>query len=69
MAPFDCTMRMTTSDGGSPSDRMMTFECLSSDNHERIDETLFGSYLPLIETVDAQAVRVLMSVPTTAQSN
>ena len=46
MAPFDCTMRMTTSDAGSPPDWMMTFECPSSDNHERIDETMYGSSLP-----------------------
>ena len=61
MAPFVCTMRMTTSDAGSPSDLMMTFGWPSSDNHERIDETMFGS-LPLIKTVDAQAAPVLMSV-------
>ena len=64
MAPFDCTMRMTISDAGSPSDWMMTSECPSSDNHERIDETLYGSSLPLIKTADAQAALVLMSVPT-----
>ena len=55
MAPFDCTMRMTTSDAGSPSDWMMTFECPSSDNHKRIDETMYGSSLPLTKTADAQA--------------
>ena len=64
LALFDCTMRMTTSDADSPSDRMMTFECPSSDNHERIDETMYGSSLPLINTADAQAAPVLMSVPT-----
>ena len=64
MAPFDCTMRMTISDAGSPSNWMMTFECPSSDNHERIDETMYGSSLPLIRTADAQAAPVLMSVPT-----
>ena len=64
MAPFDCTMRMTISDASSPSDWMMTFECPSSDNHERIDETMYGSSQPLIKTADAQAAPVLMSVPT-----
>ena len=53
MTPFDCTMRMTTSDAGAPSDWMMTIECPSSDNHERSEETMYGSSLPLIKTVDA----------------
>ena len=57
-------MRMTTSDVGSASDLMMTFECPSSDNHERIDETMYGSSLPLIKTADAQAALAPMSVPT-----
>ena len=38
MALLDCTMRMTTSDAGSPSGWMLIFECPSSDNHKRIDE-------------------------------
>ena len=42
---------------------MMTFEWPSSDNHERIDETVYGSSLPLIKKVDAQAAPVLMSAP------
>ena len=50
-------MRMTTSDGGSPSDWTMTFECPGSDKHERMDETVYG------QTVDAQAAPVLMSEP------
>ena len=49
MAHLDCTMRMTTSDAGSPSDWMMTFECPSSDNHERIDETMYGSLLAFVQ--------------------
>ena len=64
MTPFDCTMRMTTSDAGAPSDWMMTIECPSSDNHERSEETMYGSSLPLIKTVDAQAAPGPMSVPT-----
>ena len=64
MAPFDCAMRMSNSDAGSPSDWMMTFECPSSDNHERIDETMYGPSLPMIKAADAQDVPVLMSVPT-----
>ena len=64
LQPFDCTMRMATSDAGSPSVWMMTFECPNSDKHERIDETTYGSSLPLIKTVDAQAAPGLMSVPT-----
>ena len=40
-APLDCTMRMT-SDVAPPSDWMMTFN-LSSDNHDRIDETMTGT--------------------------
>ena len=55
---------MTTSDAGSPSDWKMTFECPSSDNHERIEATQYGSSLPLSETADAQAAPVLLSVPT-----
>ena len=61
MAPLGGATRMTTSDAVSPSAGMMTFEGPSSDNHERIDETMHGS---LIKTVDAQAAPVLTSVPT-----
>ena len=61
MAHFDCAMRMTTSDAGSPSDWMMTFECPSSDNRERIEETMYGPSLPLIKSVDAQAAPLFMS--------
>ena len=60
---FGCTMRMTTSDAASPSDRIKTLGCPNSDNHERIDETMYGSSLRLTKTVDAQAAPVLMSVP------
>ena len=42
---------------------MMTIECPSSDNHERSEETMYGSSLPLIKTVDAQAAPGPMSVP------
>ena len=48
IAPFDCNMRITASDAGSPSD-CRTFECSNSDNHERFDETMYGSPLPLIK--------------------
>ena len=64
MTPFDRTMRMTTSDAGSPLDWMLTFECPSCDNHERIDETMSGSSLLCIKTVNVDAAHVLMSVPT-----
>ena len=60
IALFGCTLRMTT----SASDCMMNFEYHSSDNNERIDETMYGSSLPLTKTADAPAALVLMSFPT-----
>ena len=63
MAPFACTMGMTSSDDGSPSDWLITFECRSSDIHERIEGRMYGSPQSLVKTVDAQAAPVLMSVP------
>ena len=59
---FERILRITTSDADSPYDCTMTFECSSSDNHERIDETMYGSLL-LTETADSQRAPVLTSVP------
>ena len=64
MAPFDCTMRMTTSDAGSPSDWMMTFDCSSYDNQEGIEAPRYGSSFPLVRTADARAAPVRMLIPT-----
>ena len=61
---FDCTMRMTISHAGSPSDWKTTIECQSSDNEKRIEAMRHGPSLPLIRTADDAKLRtVLMSTP------
>ena len=60
-APFACTMRMSSSDAGSPSDRMTTFACPSSEYHEKLVAMRYRSSLPVFGTADAHAAPVLMS--------